>query len=48
MSDEEWEKQLEEFRDVAYKYVYGLGGRLSGEHGIGFKRLDYMENTPTR
>lgn len=43
MSDEAWEKQLEEFRDVAYKYVYGLGGRLSGEHGIGFKRLDYME-----
>lgn len=43
MSDEEWEKQLKEFRATAYKYVYGMGGRLSGEHGIGFKRLKYME-----
>lgn len=37
------EKQLKEFRAKAYKYVYGLGGRLSGEHGIGLKRLKYME-----
>ena len=36
-------KQLKEFRAKAYKYVYGLGGRLSGEHGIGLKRLKYME-----
>lgn len=43
MSDEEWERQLKEFRAMAYRYVYGLGGRLSGEHGIGFKRLHYME-----
>lgn len=43
MSDDEWEKQLKEFRAVAYKYVYELGGRLSGEHGIGFKRLEDME-----
>lgn len=43
MSDEDWEKQLKEFRTKAYKYVYGLGGRLSGEHGIGLKRLKYME-----
>lgn len=43
MSDEEWERQLEEFRATAYQYVYNLGGRLSGEHGVGFKRLHYME-----
>ena len=43
MSDEDWEKQLEQFRAVAYPYVYSLGGRLSGEHGIGLKRLKYME-----
>ena len=43
MDDETWEKQLEEFRAVAYKYVYALGGRLSGEHGIGMKRVPYME-----
>ncbi len=43
MSDSEWEKQTEAFRAVAYPYVYSLGGRLSGEHGIGLKRLKYME-----
>ena len=43
MSDEEWEKQLEEFRAICYKYVYDLGGRLSGEHGVGMKRVPYME-----
>lgn len=43
MSDEEWEKQLADFRSKAYPYVYSLGGRLSGEHGIGYKRLPYME-----
>ena len=43
MSDEAWNTQLEEFRKIAYKYVYGMGGRLSGEHGIGMKRVEYME-----
>ena len=43
MSDDEWERQTEAFRAVAYPYVYSLGGRLSGEHGIGLKRLKYME-----
>ena len=43
MSDEAWEQQLKDFRSTAYTYVYNLGGRLSGEHGIGLKRLKYME-----
>jgi glycolate oxidase len=43
MNDDDWNKQLEEFHAIAYKYVYGLGGRLSGEHGIGMKRVPYME-----
>ena len=43
MSDDAWEQQLKEFRSTAYTYVYNLGGRLSGEHGIGLKRLKYME-----
>ena len=37
LSEEEWEKQLSEFHAEAYAYVYSLGGRLSGEHGIGAK-----------
>ena len=43
LSDAEWEKQVGEFHAEAYKYVYDLGGRLSGEHGIGAKKLVAME-----
>ena len=43
LSEEEWEKQLSEFHAEAYAYVYSLGGRLSGEHGIGAKKLPAME-----
>lgn len=39
----EWERQLADFRKQAYPFVYSLGGKLSGEHGIGVKRVDYME-----
>lgn len=43
LSEEEWKKQLSEFHAEAYAYVYSLGGRLSGEHGIGAKKLPAME-----
>ena len=43
MSDEQWEKQLAEFHKICFAYVYSLGGRLSGEHGIGAKKTDYMD-----
>lgn len=39
MSDEQWEKELHEFHKEAYSYIYSLGGRMSGEHGIGFKHV---------
>jgi len=42
MSDEEWEKQVAAFHSIAYAYVYSLGGRLSGEHGIGSKKVVAM------
>lgn len=42
MTDEEWEKQLAEFHKICYAYVYSLGGRLSGEHGIGAKKIDAL------
>ena len=42
MSDEEWEKQVNDFHAIAYAYVYSLGGRLSGEHGIGSKKVGAM------
>ncbi len=43
MTEEEWEKQVEEFHQQVYAYAYSVGGRLAGEHGIGAKKLKYME-----
>ena len=43
MSDEEWIRQEAEFHAIAYPFVYSLGGRISGEHGIGAKKVDALE-----
>lgn len=43
MSDEQWEDELERFHAEAYAFVYSLGGRISGEHGIGAKKVGAME-----
>ena len=43
LTEEEWNENVEKFHKEAYPYVYSLGGRLSGEHGIGAKKLHYME-----
>lgn len=43
MSDEQWEDELARFHEYAYAYVYKLGGRLSGEHGIGAKKAPVLE-----
>lgn len=38
LSHEAWEAKIIVFQKELYTNVYRLGGRLSGEHGIGFKR----------
>ncbi|MBQ7760219.1 MAG: FAD-binding protein, partial [Acidaminococcaceae bacterium] len=43
LSDEDWEKHVYDFHKEVYAYVYSLGGRMAGEHGIGAKKLGYME-----
>jgi len=43
LPDEEWDARLSAFQQELYKFVYQIGGRLSGEHGIGYKRRDLME-----
>ncbi len=43
LDDEQWEQQLAAFHKIAYAYVYSIGGRLSGEHGIGAKKTAYMD-----
>ena len=42
-SDEKWEETLPELLRELYAEVARLGGRISGEHGIGCKRRPYME-----
>ena len=42
LSHEEWEAKIATFQRELYTQVYKLGGRLSGEHGIGYKRKGLM------
>jgi glycolate oxidase len=41
-TQEQWEDMLPKIQGEIYALVYGLGGRLSGEHGIGYKRAALM------
>ncbi|SDF83369.1 FAD-binding oxidoreductase [Sporolituus thermophilus] len=43
MPDGEWDAKLDAFQHELYKCVYRLGGKLSGEHGIGYKRKQLMQ-----
>ncbi len=43
LDDETWERIVHEFHEEVYAYAYAQGGRLAGEHGIGAKKLSYME-----
>ncbi len=43
LTDEVWEQETAKFHAEVYTYAYGIGGRLSGEHGIGAKKLPEME-----
>ena len=42
LSHDEWEAKIGTFQRELYTQVYKLGGRLSGEHGIGYKRKELM------
>ncbi|AQQ70677.1 putative FAD-linked oxidoreductase [Limihaloglobus sulfuriphilus] len=41
-SDEKWHQVLPEILERLYKLTSELGGSISGEHGIGHKRKNYM------
>ena len=43
IADDVWDKTLNAFQKEVYTLVYKLGGKLSGEHGIGYKRRHLME-----
>ena len=39
----EWESRVDQNQQELYTFIYAQGGRLSGEHGIGYKRKALME-----
>jgi hypothetical protein len=43
LTDKEWEAVLKECFDKMYKKADALGGLVSGEHGIGFAKKDYLK-----
>ena len=47
LDDATWEQKEKEFSNEVYEYLYTIGGRLSGEHGIGAHKLkDFERYTP--
>ncbi len=45
LSDSEWKKQLNIIFDKMYSHANTLSGMVSGEHGIGFAKKEYMLET---
>ena len=43
LTKEEWPIKLDELLQDVYAFVYSIGGRMSGEHGIGHKRAKWMD-----
>lgn len=39
---EEFKEEVDKFMDVLYEKAYEFGGKLSGEHGVGFGKLKYL------
>lgn len=47
LSPEAWMHKMEGFHEDLFEKVYALGGKMSGEHGIGYKKLkDFKRCTP--
>ena len=43
MEKEEFEKQVGQFLSAIYRKAMEFGGQISGEHGIGFGKVHYLE-----
>jgi glycolate oxidase len=41
--DDEWVEKLDKIHHEIFDHVYPLGGRLSGEHGIGYKKKALLQ-----
>ena len=42
MEEEEFKRQVAEFMDIIYKKAAECGGLISGEHGIGYGKMEYL------
>jgi glycolate oxidase len=42
LAEDQWREKLDAFQRELYIKVYSMGGKLSGEHGIGYKRAALM------
>lgn len=40
---EKWPETVDKIMEEVYDFIYSVGGLMSGEHGIGVKRLKWME-----
>ncbi|HOA08133.1 MAG TPA: FAD-linked oxidase C-terminal domain-containing protein [Spirochaetota bacterium] len=43
MDDIEWNKMKPEIRRMIYTYAIEMGGVITGEHGVGYTRKEYMK-----
>ncbi|HOT77508.1 MAG TPA: FAD-binding oxidoreductase [Candidatus Wallbacteria bacterium] len=42
LAEKDWREKLNSLQKELYQTVYSMGGKLSGEHGIGYKRVELM------
>jgi glycolate oxidase len=45
MNEAQWKAKLEEVFELMYEKSRALGGKVSGEHGIGFAKKPYLEES---
>ena len=45
LGEEEWKQKLDKAFELLYARAHEIGGLVSGEHGIGYAKRDYLANT---
>ncbi len=45
LADDEWEEKRRRVMDALYEEAIALGGQVSGEHGIGHAKVDFLRET---
>ena len=44
MTEQQFQDKLSEVFDLLYKKAFSFGGYVSGEHGIGYAKVPYLED----